>query len=40
MYRNGILAQVQENDSDPEYFNKLENDLKNSLSLFSHLLQE
>ena len=40
MYRNGILAQVQENDSDPEYFKKLETDLKNSLSLFNHLLQE
>ena len=40
MYKQGILDQVNQNDKDKEYVKKLQEDFTNTLSLFSHLMQE
>lgn len=40
MYKQHILDQVNENDEDKEYVKKLQEDFTNTLSLFSHLMQE
>jgi hypothetical protein len=40
MYKQGILDQVNHNDTDKDYVKKLQEDFTNTLSLFSHLMQE